>query len=240
MTDTNTSPSQIPVAPGINHPGVRLLVPGEEALLAELEQAAWPLSLQASAEVIHERVRLGHTFLVMPGEQGLIASACYVYTHENPLDASNFPKTFAKYSSLPCSEPIVSLYVYNLCVHPAYRGQPVVRSLIDAVVGDACRVGANYLVGDGRCPSYNGTNGSAAEKVHCNPRFRQIIEQWHASGEKPPDAELIGDPLLRFYYRVLGCRFLHLMPDFIPEDVASGGYRVIFTKILDAGSGYAR
>jgi hypothetical protein len=45
------------------------------------------------------------------------------------------------------------------------------------------------------------------------------------------------DPLLRFYRRLLNCEFLHLAPDFLPEDTSSGGYRVIFAKDLGQPDG---
>ena len=34
------------------------------------------------------------------------------------------------------------------------------------------------------------------------------------------------------YRRLTGCRFYKLLPDFIPEDTASGGWRVLLYRLL--------
>jgi hypothetical protein len=98
-----------------------------------------------------------------------------------------------------------------------------------------CRASrVRWIVGDGRCAAYRGSLPGAPDKVRADPQFRAAIEAWRRTGRKPPDRELIRDPLLRFHYRQLKCRFLHLMPDFLPEDLSSAGYRVIF--VADANN----
>lgn len=211
---------------------IRHLRVGEESLLLELERAAWPKALQASMDLIRRRIGVGHCFLVAEGEQGFQASACFVHTSEDPTDTARFPTSFEAFSTLPKRKPVLSTYVYNLCVHPSSRGSSIVRRVGDAVIAEARNAGSRYLVGDGRCPSYAGAQGGNPDTVRLNQKFRTAIDRWRLTGIQPSDADLVEDPVLRFYKRILDCRFLHLAADFCPQDAASGGHRVIFAKVL--------
>lgn len=195
--------------------------------MAELETAAWGL-LGAGPDTISTRLSLGHTMIA--GSVGsLIAGAiCFVETNQDPHDTANFPKTFSAYSSMAKSQPALSLYVYNLGVRPEFRGTNLVRRLLSEMLDHGRRVGARWAVGDGRCPSYAGALDDAPDKVVMDRRFRQTIDDWHRTGVMPPVQSITMDPLLRFYRRTLNCEFLHLAPDFLPQDASSGGYRVIF------------
>jgi ribosomal protein S18 acetylase RimI-like enzyme len=226
--------TRVAARPDAELTAVRPLGPDEVPALAALERAAWPGPLQASEERIARRLALGHCILVSAGPDYLVASLCFAPTREEPFDRSRFPRDFATFSSMPRSEPVRSCYVYNLCVHPAWRGAPVVRPLMRAGVEHARGLGARWLVADGRCPSYAGAIDEGPDKVRADPAFRAAIDAWAATGQQPPDEELLRDPLLRFYRRMVACQFLHLMPDFLPEDRGSGGYRVIFASDLDS------
>jgi hypothetical protein len=203
--------------------------------MVALEGSAWSEPLRASESTLRRRLELGHIMMVARAKDGrLAASACFTPTPEEPFDRDRFPATFARFSSLPRSEPARSIYVYNLCVDPAFRSLDTVRAVMIATL-DACRaLGAQWIVGDGRCAAYRGSLPGAPDKVRADPKFRAAIESWHKTGRQPPDEELTRDPLLRFHYRQLKCRFLHLMPDFLPEDLSSAGYRVIF--VADANN----
>ena len=142
------------------------------------------------------------------------------------------PKNFTEFSSLPRGEPPVSLYTYNLGVRPEYRGTNLARRLMKDMLRYGQEIGARWMVFDGRCPSYAGAQAGAPDKVRANPEFRAALDEWHRTGVKPHDRTINKDPLLRFYHRTLNCRFLHLAPDFLPEDKSSGGYRVIFAVDL--------
>ncbi len=229
-----TKPTRVAAVPDSEAVAVRLLRPGEVSALAALERAAWPGPLQASEERIAMRLALGHCIFVAAGPDCLVASLCFVPTHAEPFDRDRFPRDFEAFSTLPRSAPVRSCYVYNLCVHPAWRGAPVVRPLMRAGVEHGRGLGARWLVADGRCPSYAGAVDEGPDKVRADPAFRAAIDAWAATGQQPPDEELLRDPLLRFYRRMVECQFLHLMPDFLPEDRGSGGYRVIFASDLDS------
>lgn len=197
--------------------------------MVALEEAAWSPPLRASEQMIRRRLELGHVMMVVHAKDGrLAASACFTPTSQEPFDRASFPATFVQFSSLPRTEPVRSIYVYNLCVHPAFRRLETVRSVMNATLA-ACRdLGARWIVGDGRCAAYRGSLPGAPDKVKADATFRAAIESWRQTGLQPPDEDLTRDPLLRLHYRQLKCRFLHLMPDFLPGDASSAGYRVIF------------
>ena len=132
---------------------------------------------------------------------------------------------------------MLSLYVYNLGVRQDFRGTSVARGLLREMIEFGHRAGARWVVGDGRCPSYAGGQDGTPDKVLADGKFRQTIDDWHRTGKMPATGAIIRDPLLRFYRRLLNCEFLHLAPDFLPADTASGGYRVIFAKDISQGDG---
>jgi len=215
----------------LHTPTVRVLRAGEEADLAQLEMEAWPGPLQASIDKIKTRIELGHRIMVAERAGALIASVCYVPTAHDPFEWPAFPKTFEAFSLMPRSQAVRFVYVYNLCVHPAHRDGSVVRALMRAGILDSISLGAESLVADGRCPAYAGST-ELPDRVDADEEFHQAIDDWRMSGIKPSDEKLLRDPVLRFYRRLLGCRFLYLIPDFIPADIASGGHRVMFIADL--------
>jgi len=201
--------------------------------LWELEKTSWPSELRASKEIMQQRFDLGHGCWAAVSGNNLVAAGNYVYTDINPLAEASFPKSFTAFFRTPQSGPILTSFVYNLCVRPDWRGSPAVFRVMDALVSQARLAGARYLVGNARCPSFNGSVSEGPERIAMRPAVRAIIEQWHRTGQRPDDRRLGRDPLLKFYKRALACDFTYLMPEFLPGDTASGGYGVIFTKMLD-------
>ncbi|AHE99819.1 GNAT family N-acetyltransferase [Thioalkalivibrio paradoxus] len=202
--------------------------------LAQLESEAWPSGLRADASTIRMRLLRGHRVVVAAFEHRFVAAACFYHTAADPTNATTFPRDFESFSTSPASTPVRSTYVYNLCVTPAQRGRGSAERVIDAVICDARANGARFLVGDGRCPSYAGTAGPGPDRIRHDPQFQRAIDDWLCTGLRPDLRLLIRDPVLRYYHRRLGCEFLHLAPGFLPEDRASGGFRVIFAKPLGA------
>jgi hypothetical protein len=214
----------------------RLLHPDEAPAIVALEKAAWPLPLQADAATIARRFTLGHYMMGAWREARLIGLGSYVLTHADPHDEAVFPRTFGEFSSLARTDPPRSAYTYNLCIDPAFRSLELTAPMVAHLLGHAASEGCQFAVGDGRCPSYDGST-ERPDRVRQNPRFRALIDAWHSSGRRPTDEEMILDPVLRFYWRITRCRFLHLRPRFLPGDTASGGFRVIF--VIDLAK-YAR
>ncbi|MGX8011747.1 hypothetical protein ACVDG8_023610 [Mesorhizobium sp. ORM8.1] len=200
--------------------------------MVAMEMATWG-PIGANEEVIRRRLSLGHTMIVAMVENAIAGAICFVETSQDPRETEKFPRTFAAYSSFARSEPARSLYVYNLGIRPEFRRTDMARRLLSQLTDHGRRVGTRWLVGDGRCPSYAGAQDDFPDKVQPDPAFRQTIDDWHRTGVMPSVGSITKDPLLRFYRRVLHCEFLHLAPNFLPEDLSSGGFRVIFAVDLD-------
>jgi hypothetical protein len=211
---------------------VRPVEMGDVQALAELEIAAFPPAMRASEAVIRRRLELGHMMVVADAGSHLAAVVSVVPTRESPFDAARFPRNFEQFSTLPRSEPVNSVYAYNLCVHPAHRGDTAARDVIALGIKLVRREGARWLAGDGRCPSYCGSSDNGTDGIRADPEFHAALDSWTATGERPPLQTLIRDPFLRFYYRLLDCEFLYLLRDFLPQDTSSGGHHVIFVKDL--------
>ena len=206
------------------------------ASIAAMETASWG-PLGAGEGTIRHRLSLGHTMIAAAVEDLVAGAICFVETTEDPHDTANFPKSFAAYSSMPRSAPARSLYVYNLGLRPEFRGSNMARGLLREMIEYGRGVGARWVVGDGRCPSYAGVQDGMPDKVLPDKKFRQTIDDWHRTGKMPPTSAITRDPLLKFYWRLLDCEFLHLAPDFLPEEIPSGGYRIIFAKDISQGDG---
>lgn len=209
----------------------RQLVEDDISAMVAMETAAWG-PLGASEAAIRRRLSYGHTMILALVGNLIAGAICFVETSQDPRDTQKFPKTFSTYSSLARSEPAHSLYVYNLGVRPEFRGTDIARQLLSQLTDHGRRADARWLVGDGRCPSYAGAQDDSPDKVRPDPAFRQTIDEWQRTGVMPSIEAITKDPLLRFYRRVLHCEFLHLASDFLPEDLSSGGFRVIFAVDL--------
>jgi GNAT superfamily N-acetyltransferase len=212
---------------------IRQLGPDDMRLLMELEAAAWAAPLQASESTIRRRLALGHTMFGEFDGNVLAGTLCFTETAQDPLVRDDFPANFDAYSSLPRSEPVHALYAYNLCVRPSHRGGNTAIRLLKEMEQHGRRIGARWLIGDGRCSAYAGSSGLDDDKVKADPRFRASIDRWLETGRRPPLKDIIRDPLLRLHYRVYDCEFLYVMPNFFPQDASSAGFRIISAKDLN-------
>lgn len=193
-----------------------------------LECVAFPEPMQASHQTLTTRFKLDHfMFGAWEGDQ-LVGMASWRRGWFDPDNKSIFPKSFKEYSNASHSNPHNAAFVYNLCINPAKRGRTLARILIKSVINEAKSDKCRYLVGGGRCPSYNGD-----EQILPNSILRNSINNKLSMGQSPSLSEYLSDPLLCFYHRILGCEFLWTMPGYLPSDSASGGHQVIFYKVLN-------
>lgn len=198
--------------------------------LVELENDSWVPELQASREKILKRLELRHVMLCVPDSNGdkFIGKICFSYYAFNPEDLSRFPKNFSEFSSLSKPHYFNTAFVYDLDIAHGYRdGGKLARFLIQESIRKTKAAGCEYIVADGRIPSYG---GSQEEGIKQNIHFKKLIDKALKKGIFPQQKEFLLDPMLAFYYRVTGIKFLWIIPDFIPEDKASGGIRVILYK----------
>lgn len=192
--------------------------------LVELENKSWVPELQASRETILKRLKLGHIMLCGPNSGGnkFIGKICFAYSNFSPSDFNSFPKKFNQFANPIFTFFRNAAFIYDLDIDPEYRGGGKLASfLIKEAIRKAKKIGCKYVVGDGRCLL---NNGSKREE------FKKTIDTYLKGGKFPSQKDFLLDPTLAFYHRITGCKFLWIIPDFIPEDKTSGGIRVILYK----------
>ena len=117
--------------------------------------------------------------------------------------------------------------LYSLGVDPTARQVVLFRDLLESALAMGRQAGLVHAVADGQLPSFNGN-----DQVKARPEIRRMVERFLETGAMPADEEFLHDPALGMYRRLTGCRFYKLLPDFIPEDTASGGWRVLLYRLL--------
>lgn len=206
------------------------LIPLSPANLDEivsLEQRSFAPALQADGETILERFRLGH-FMIGARDRGrLVGMIAFSYAHFSPHDFEGFPQTFRKFSTQSPCPNYNACFIYNLEVDSHRRGLGFARPLVCAALDRAKEDGCVFSVADGRASTYGETNPCSQERGKQNVGFRSAIDRYLDGGRFPTNDEFMLDPTLALYHRLTGCEFLWIIPEFVPEDRAAGGLRVI-------------
>lgn len=197
-----------------------------------LEKACWPVELQARPDLLLSRFDSGHTMIGAWIENHLLGLIAYRHVTFYPDDIEAFPKNFVEFASGQRQDEFNAVYGYNMSVHPEMRGSGLIRNLLTGAIDRVRAEGCRYIVGDGRCPSYNGGEESG-KIIRQSPVFKAAIDRYMQGGAFPTMEEFLADPALRFFHRTMHCRFVLVLPDFFPGDQASGGYRVIYCAELN-------
>ena len=194
----------------------------------ELERRAFDTYLQANVETYKQRLSQGHVMLGAAQNNRLVGIVSFSYGRFSRSDFASFPKTFREFSmQSPCKNHN-TMFLYNLGIEPTCRGTLsflLLHSAFERAMADGC----TNVVSEGMIPSYAGNT-----LFPRNPTVKSAIDRFASTGEFPSDDEFLLDPMLSFYRRLSGCEFIWLMPDFVPEDKASNGWRVILhSKLAD-------
>ena len=194
--------------------------------ILDLDRRSFPPGLQVSEDTVITRFAKGHTMLGIKNGERLIAKICFYYSDFHPRHMELLPYNFRMYSQQKSMPPTdaCTISVYNLDVDPEFRGGKYAINLLKAVADQAKKSGCTYVIGDGRCPSYN---GSPPEGIAQNLEFKKAIDAYLAGGPFPTDEQLRKDKMLGFYQKATGCVFSEIIPNFIPEDPAAGDLRVL-------------
>ena len=185
--------------------------------------------LQAKGEKILKRLETNHTYLGTFIHDKLIGTLAFRYDHF-PKDFSQIPTTFEDFSNRPNVINADSMFIYSFGILPSHRSLKNALDLIRAGFEIGRREGARYVIGDGRCPSYNGSLQFEQEKIIQNSRFKESLDKHIQKETIPSEKELSLDPVLAFYLKFIKLRPLLISPNFIPEDLPAGGKRVILYK----------
>jgi len=205
------------------------LGPADIDRVMALEARAFEPEMQAGRETVRHRFALGHRMLGADDGRRLLGSISFSFIRFSPDDPGAYPTTFKAHSTQPVPPDADTVCIYSLGVDPTAREVVLVRDLIHSAFETGRGEGMRHAVADGQLPSFNGN-----DQVKARPETRAMVGRHLETGEMPSDAELLHDPALAMYKRLTGCSFLRLLPDFIPEDAASGGWRVLLYRPLTA------
>lgn len=197
-----------------------------------LEKCCWPIEMQATPDRLANRFAQGHQMLGAFVDGQLVGLIAFRLRMFDPEDLSDFPQTFDEFASGKSASMFNTVFGYNMSIHPSQRGRQVIQQLLREAIAFVRKKGCRYIVGDGRCPSYNGTM-QENKAIKQSPVFRQAIDRYLHGGVFPSLDEFLADPALRFFYRTMHCRFIDIRANFLPGDKASGGHRVIYCVDLD-------
>ncbi len=197
--------------------------------IMELERASWLDEVQADQGTILQRLQMGHIMMGIRENGVLCGMTCFSYTHCDPFSTQQLPRRFHDFASAPATDEYNVAFGYNLNIHPDYRGGDLLITLLVAGYQRMKEDGVQFMFGDGRCPSYNGSSNEQ-EKVAQRPAFKACIDRYMKTGEFPSTGELIQDSHLRYFHRVMACEFVAIFPDFLPSDLPTGGFRVMYRK----------
>jgi ribosomal protein S18 acetylase RimI-like enzyme len=211
------------------------LTPADADRIVELERRAFIPVLQVARETVLARFILGHQMLGIEQGDRLVAMASFAYCRIDPEDFGTLPKTLKELCLQPKPDKFDSALMYNLEVEPNSRGRwhahTLFRTALERAVADGCRHG----FANSRIPSYAGSDPRyPQERVAHQPEVRAAIDAYLAGGQFPSDEVLKSDPLLAIYYRFTKCKFLWIVPHFAPDDIATGGIRMIMYSDLTA------
>ena len=94
--------------------------------ICQLEKEIWIPQMQATREVIRERLRQGHKLLSIREEKGLPGMVGWCYSPFTLSDGpENFPLSFRQFSNCKscCADNAHSAFIYNVGVRPDHRRQ---------------------------------------------------------------------------------------------------------------------
>ena len=202
-----------------------------EKILA-VERKAFIPPIQTTEKVIRRRLRQEHIYLGVESGRELVGTLALRFAHFTP-DFEDFCRrnpTFSKYAENDNEKDANATFVYSIGTMPQHRNGVNARVLLQEAFDIAKQKGMEFLVGDARVPSYNGSNQNQRyEQFDKNELLHQAIDDYFRTG-RLPTRELIGqDPVAGFYLKVFPQLKILGITDknFWKGDEPCGGHMVI-------------
>ncbi len=201
-----------------------------DAILS-LEEVCFEPCLRASKETLISRFDLGHIMLGLYGDGMLVGVASFSYRwfsskEETRRFAANEWRPFYQ---MKMTDLFNTVLVYNVELHPSYRGTEYIYYLLNSMMERAATDGCQYLIGISRMPSYN---GDSTHRTAAKPMLKAAVDLYLDGGPFPSEKVLSQDPLLLLYKHIGNCEVLALIENYVPEDKPSGGKRaIVYTKL---------
>jgi len=172
--------------------------------ILEVERTAFIPSIQTIEEVIRNRIRKNHVYLGV--EQGKLVGTLALRFARFAPDFSDFcirNPTFNEYAERDNDKDANAVFVYSIGIVPRHRNAVNARQLLNGAFEIAKSNGMDFLVGDARVPSYNGSSKNPDyEYFNQNDKLHMAIDEYFRTGILPPIELIKQDPVAGFYLRV--------------------------------------
>ena len=173
--------------------------------ILSVEREAFIPSIQTTEEVIRKRLGKEHIYLGVERNKQLVGTLALRFAYF-ALDFEDFCKrnpTFADYAESDNKQDANAVFVYSIGTRPLYRNGANAKVLLQGALDIARQKGMEFLVGDARVPSYNGSNQNQRyEQFDKNEKLHQAIDDYFKTGVLPPRKLIEQDPVAGFYLRV--------------------------------------
>lgn len=200
--------------------------------IMNVEQRAFIPPIQTTEENIKQRLRMGHVYFGALVDGKLVGTFACRRGVFNP-DFEDFMKrypNFEEYADQPETGDKNAMIGYSLGVIPRNRNAQVSKKLLLTAIEFGLSSGLDFLVGDGRIPSFNGSSEYPEfEKYEKDPALREAVDTHFRGGSLPSREIFERDPITGFYLRALPkLKVLGVTPSsFWPGDMPCGGHMVI-------------
>lgn len=185
---------------------VKKLCESDMERILDVERRAFIPSIQTTEEVIKRRLSRGHIYLGVESENELVGTLAFRYAHFIP-DFEDFIRkypTFDDYAEKPNDSGANAVFVYSIGVVPNHRNAANARKLLDGALEETIKANMDFLVGDVRVPSYNGSHTNPDyEEFDENEELHSAIDNYFKTGVLPPKKLTMQDPVAGFFLKVL-------------------------------------
>ena len=196
-----------------------------------VEQRAFFPPIKTQRKNIVKRLKEGHIYLGAKVDGKLIGTLACRFARFLP-DFSNFEQrypTFNEYAEPPNEPDSNAVFIYSIGVLPEYRDGINAKNLLIKAHELSSDRGMEFLVGDARVPSYNGSSNLPFEQFDKNDKLHAAIDEFFRTQTLPARKLIEQDPVAGFYLRVFPeGRVLGITnSNFWKSDEPCGGHMVI-------------
>lgn len=182
----------------------RILDPRNMDEIKGIERSAFIPAIQTTEIAIRRRLNMGHVYLGINEGADLVGTLAFGFSHFFP-NFRNFCKknpSFEAYAERINDPYANAIFVYSLGIIPRHRNGVGARKLIKRVLEIATNSGMEFLVGDARIPSYNGSDNLPYEQFKKNDELHKAVDEYFRTGILPPRELIEQDPVAGFYLRI--------------------------------------
>lgn len=196
-----------------------------------VEERAFIPSIRTHRKNIVKRLKEGHVYLGAEVDGKIVGTLACRFARFTP-DFSDFKQrypAFKEYAELPNEPDSNTVFVYSIGVLPDYRDGINAKNLLMNAHELSRGSGMEFLVGDARVPSYDGSFNLPFEQFDKNPELRRAIDGFFRTQIIPARKLIEQDPVAGFYLRVFpeGEILGITNSDFWKGDEPCGGHMVI-------------